>query len=260
MSATITEFDVSAWPVAEVPCNLCGGTEVSVVAEQDRYGLPTRIVACVACGLRFISPRMSAEGYAAFYAHGYRPLFERLIGRPYTLRDIEADQLRYAADLGRTVAGRIPATPRLLDLGGSTGIVARHFRQMFGGTATVVEPCADELARATGCVPIHGSAETVTFPPASVDVVLLCRTVDHLLDPKGVLQRAREWIAPSGVLVVDAMDVEAWPEQARYKVDHPYAFTADTLRALVEAAGWTVQQAWTRQQQRYVGLVCGPKE
>jgi SAM-dependent methyltransferase len=259
-TAVATSFDRNAWPLEAVPCNLCGGTDVDVVTERDRYGWPTRIVQCRTCALRYITPRFSREGYAAFYADGYRPLLAELRGRPYAPGELEFDQRMYAAELVAQVKGQIPPHPRLVDLGGSTGIVSRHFMASCGAIPTVVEPCLDELQHAKDCIKVFASAEDVDFPPNTFDLVLCCRTVDHLLDPVGVLRRARAWVPSTGRLIVDAMDVDHWPEKYRYKVDHPYAFTAETLRAVVAAAGWTVRHTWTRRKGQYVGYLCAPQE
>jgi hypothetical protein len=241
-------FDPQAYPHELVACNLCGGTDASAVVEQDRYGLPTRIVQCDGCGLQFINPRMTAEGYAAFYQHGYRPLLDQYRG-PRVMVDLETDQRMYAADVVALVGPMIPTHGTLLDVGGSTGIVGRAFAPAYD--VTVIDPAPDELARALGCRTICGTAETVMFPTA--DVALLCRTVDHLRDPLGVLRRLR---VAARWLVVDAMDVDQWPARGRYKVDHPYAFTAETLRRMVDAAGWTIRLTWTRRRHRYIGVLC----
>lgn len=224
-----------------------------MITTRDRYQLPTRVVQCVTCALRFINPRMTAEGYTAFYRHGYRPLLNTLVPIPQRVANLELDQMAYATDLRAQIARWIPVTGTLLDVGGSTGVVGRAFLPAY--RVTVVDPSAEELARAEGCTTICGAAETVDFP--QVDVALLCRTIDHLLDPLGVLRRLRQAAA---WLVVDAMDVDRWPETWRYKVDHPYAFTAATLDRLVTAAGWRIRDRWTRRGGYYVGLVCSPQE
>src|SRR6185369_7049954 len=107
-TATVTKFDREAWPLEAVACNLCGSTDVETVTERDRYDWPTRIVQCRSCALRFISPRMSRDGYAAFYADGYRPLLAQLRGRPYAPGELEADQWMYAKELVAHVRGMIP--------------------------------------------------------------------------------------------------------------------------------------------------------
>lgn len=242
-------FDPAQYPHEAVACNLCGADDAAVVAEKDRYGLPTRIVQCQSCGLRYVSPRMTAEGYAAFYRDGYRKLLTQLRGRTQRRAEFEAEQWRYALDLAEEVAPFI-AGSRLLDVGGSTGVVGRLFGARWGFDVTVLDPAPDELERAINCERLCVSAEDAEFPPA--DVALLCRAIDHLRDPLGVLRRLRERVR---TLVVDAMDVDRWPLVARYKVDHPYAFTADTLRQMVEAAGWRVRHRWERRGGKYVGLL-----
>jgi SAM-dependent methyltransferase len=254
----VPSLDVTAYPRESVACNLCGGVNTTTLAEHDRYGLPVRVVQC-ACGLRYLNPRWTAEGYAQFYRDGYRPLIAhwmQIHGDPaQTVEAIEADQQTYGLLVRGAVGPWMREGQHVLDIGGSTGVVGRLFKARWGGTVTVIDPAPDELARATGCQTICGSAETVDFPKA--DVALLCRTIDHLLDPKGVLLRLRQAVTR---LVVDAMDVDAWNAPHRYKVDHPYAFTGKTLQQMVKAAGWRIERAWLRRNRKYVGLLCSPQE
>jgi SAM-dependent methyltransferase len=236
-------------------CNLCGADDHTVIAELDRYGLPVRIVQC-ACGLRFQSPRLNAAQYAEFYRDTYRPLVaarEAQHGRTYTATTIEADQWSYAAQVSNLMAPTM-ATRRfttVLDVGGSTGAVGRMFKARWGCDVTVIDPCLDELMQALGCAGLCATAEEADFPTA--DLALVCRSLDHFRDPMGVLRRLRDRVPR---LYVDAADVNRWPPAGRYKVDHPYAFTGKTLMALVQAAGWRIEQTWTRRDGLYVGLEC----
>lgn len=238
-------------PTEHVRCALCGADADRVVCDRDRYGLPIRVVQCE-CGLQYQNPRLSADQYARFYRDTYRALIARW-DDTYSLASMEADQWMYAANLSNVVAPWMTDGMRILDVGGSTGIVGRLFRARWGGSVTVIDPSPDELARAIDCTTICAAAEEATFPPA--DVALACRTLDHLLDPVGVLRRIR-----ARVLVVDAADVMRWPAHGRYKIDHPYAFTAATLTRVVEAAGWHVERMWSRRQGWYVGLIASPQE
>lgn len=247
-------FDPARYAHETVDCNLCGATAATVVTDTDRYGLPTRVVQC-ACGLQYLSPRMTRDGYAAFYEKDYRALCNvwnlRCTGRPYSLKDVENDQFMYATDLIHELGSRIREGSTLVDVGGSTGIVARELTRTCGYQATVIDPSADELKRAKGCTTIHGNAEDVEIP--TVDLALLCRTIDHLLNPLAVLTRLRQ---AARWLVVDAMDVTYWPAHARYKVDHPYAFTKHTLYEMVTRAGWIPTHTWERRHGKYAGLFC----
>lgn len=257
MAVAVAPFDVVSAPKEYVPCALCGTAPTTVVTEQDRYGLPTRVVQCTRCSLRYLNPRMTKDAYAEFYQHGYRPLLQRV--KPgLTLADIEGNQWEYAAALSNTVALHVAryAGGQLVDVGGSTGIVGRLFHARWGFWVNVVDPSPDELARARGCCTFHATAEDWQ-PERTYDVALLCRTIDHLLDPLGVLTKLRQC---STLLIVDAMDVDRWPANSRYKVDHPYAFTRATFHALVKAAGWQPVHEWHREGGRYTGLVCSPQE
>ena len=67
-------------------CNLCGSQsrDWSLISTRDRANYPATSVICNRCGLIFITPRMSAEQYADFYASGqYRQTVEIVTGRPY---------------------------------------------------------------------------------------------------------------------------------------------------------------------------------
>ena len=253
-------FDITAYPHETVACNQCGGTDHSWVAQWDRYGLAVTTVQCEACKLRFINPRMTAEGYAEFYQKHYRPLVKSVNRAPHDAALAAVHRQMYV-DLILKHAGALPPSARLLDLGGSTGMVARGFKARYGCTCTVVDPAPQELEEAKDVgTTICASAEDVTFPAESFDAIVICRTIEHLRDPKGVLQRARTWAAPGAVLVVDAMDASRWNVNHRYKVDHPYAFTAATFRRMVTSAGWNITGSWLRRNGQYIGLVCRPEE
>jgi SAM-dependent methyltransferase len=255
-------FDIAACPQETVACNQCGRTDAAPVAHEDRYGLPVTTVQC-ACGLQYISPRLTAEGYATFYREHYRPLLAALTGMPYTAAVVRENSRKYAVELVKDVAAVVEPYPgaRLLDLGGSTGIVARTFAEKWDCDCTVVDPAPEEVAQAEDFAEaVCASAEDVRFEPDTFDVILLCRTIEHLRDPKAVLRQARRWATERAFLVVDAMDVSRWNLRSRYKVDHPYSFTDTTLRRMVTSAGWVIRGSWTRRQGHYVGLICSPED
>jgi SAM-dependent methyltransferase len=261
----VVPFDLTDFPHETVACNQCGSDTHFTVAIADRYGLPVTTVECgrFGCGLQYINPRMTADGYATFYQEHYRPLLSALQGSPYTPAMVRENSRKYATELVKDVAAVVEPYPgsSLLDLGGSTGIVARQFAERWDCRCTVVDPSPEEVAQARDfAITQCATAEDATFAPGSFDVILLCRTIEHLLDPKAVLRRARMWATARAFLVVDAMDTAKWNDRSRYKVDHPYAFTATTLERMVTSAGWRVRGTWTRNNGKYVGLICSPEE
>lgn len=249
-------FDPAIYPSEIVPCNCCGGTTTTPVVDHDRYGFPTSVVECPVCGLQFISPRMTAEGYAAFYEHGYRPLVDAWM----TLRG-HGNVMTHGVDDGYAEVVRyltkdcLPPSGHLVDVGGSHGVVSRDFAKHYDYRLTVIDPAPNEIVDATGdtiCAPV----EDAVLPAETADVILCCRTLDHLLDPKLALTKMAQWIAPNGVLICDVMNVPKWHPSSRYKVDHPYAFSMRTAVKLLRVTGWRIKRWWTLGQDRYVGFVC----
>jgi SAM-dependent methyltransferase len=227
-------------------CNLCGSTDFAELSKRDRYGYPVSLWMCRRCGLGFISPRLTAVEYGAFYKSVYRPLVSAYHGRRIDAETVQVDQRGYAdelvAFLHETLA-RPPAT--VLDVGGSTGIVALAFRGAFGSVATVLDPAPDELAVASeaGMETIAGFAED--FDPADRrwDLVLLCQTIDHLLDVRSTLESMRRMTAEDGHAFVDVLDLllaarkNGTVERAA-KIDHPYYLTHGTATAFFRRAGY----------------------
>jgi SAM-dependent methyltransferase len=261
-------FDYAAQPKRAVDwCNLCGGDALVVLTHRDRYGYPAQAHGCRRCGLVFINPVMTAGAYAAFYGGIYRPLVSAYHGRLIDARTIQDEQRGYAAErtelLAPFVAGRGFTT--LLDIGGSTGVVARAFADRFGLQATVVDPAPAETAeaRALGLEIIEGLVEQTDFGGRRFDLVAVCQTVDHLLDVAGTLRRLREVIAANGLLFIDIVDFRAaylrqWSIEGAIKIDHPYYLTQAVAEAFLARAGFAVVRSDFAADHLHVSYVCRP--
>jgi uncharacterized Zn finger protein len=70
---------VSQVNTCSIPCNLCGGIEVSILSNRSRSGKPLQTVICQACGLVWSDPRphdarqFYEEEYRLSYKHTYSP-------------------------------------------------------------------------------------------------------------------------------------------------------------------------------------------
>lgn len=258
-------------PTAELEpveaCNLCGGSAFTTVTHADRYGFPLSSAACTTCGLVFLDPRPTAVAYDAFYRDAYRPLVSAFHGRTIDAVSVEEDQAGYAAELVRLLepylAGRGGGT--ILDVGGSTGVVAEALAAATGFAGTVLDPAPAELERAAarGLDTATGTIESFEAGGERYDVVLLCQTLDHVVDAAGAVAKLRRVLADDGILFVDVVDfraayLRAWDVEAATKVDHPYAFTEDTAEALLARAGLDVARKAYAQDRLHVGYVCRP--
>jgi hypothetical protein len=262
-------FDYGAQPKQRVErCNLCGVSTFVVLTHRDRYGFPAQAVACEGCGLVFLDPVMMPEAYGRFYGGTYRPLVSANHGL-IDARTIQAEQLDYASDCGDLLApyleGRRYRT--LLDIGGSTGVVAHALSQRFGLKATVVDPAPLEAAqaRALGIETIEGLVESVDLGGRGFDVVTICQTIDHLLDIDGTLRRVRELISDHGTCFVDIVDFRAgflrnWSVEEAVKIDHPYYLTESTMAAWLRRRGFRVVRRDYAADHLHVSYVAVPED
>jgi trans-aconitate methyltransferase len=132
----------------------------------------------------------------------------------------------------------------MLDVGGSTGIVAAHFARQFGFDAVVLDPAPAEIAVAERL-----GIRTVTAlleewqPDREYDLVAMFQTIDHLLDVAAALGKLRSAMAPHGLLLFDIVDFRAaylrhWSVEEGLKIDHPYSLVQETTEALLARAGF----------------------
>lgn len=239
--------EMPTWGIAE--CNLCGKVTLPGPEERDRYGFFVRVTRCD-CDLVFLSERMMPEAYREFYESGaYRRLVSAYHGREINAETIQPEQMAYGDRLAETLRPWWGAGRReVLDVGGSTGMVGRRIILAFADAwLTVLDPAVPELAP-------NGIASTIEdFDPAgrTWDVVTLCQTVDHLLDPMAALRKIHDLLTPGGLFWVDALDYD---RTRTIKIDHPYNFTERTMRAYLDKVGFAVLQ--TVRDGDHVGFVC----
>jgi 2-polyprenyl-3-methyl-5-hydroxy-6-metoxy-1,4-benzoquinol methylase len=242
----VTGYDYDAREKEEVErCNLCGGTDFATLSRRDRYGYDQPLLMCRRCGLGFLSPRLTAAEYGRFYEDVYRPLVSAHHGRRIDAETVQVDQRAYTDDLVAWLRERLPSPPRsVLDVGGSTGIVAAGMRDAFGSDPTVLDPAPDELevAAAAGMETIAGFAEDYDPGERRWDLVLLCQTIDHLLDVRSTLESMRRMTAADGHAFVDELDLliaaRKKGTEGAAKIDHPYYFTHETALAFFASVGY----------------------
>lgn len=228
-------------------CNVCSSERHVQVGARDRYGLPLRMALCLDCGLFYLIDRFSYRGYSDFYGSGaYRAVSSQFNGVTHTIAQVQADQVTYARTLVRALAGFVPRSRegKLLDVGGSAGIVTREFVKEFGLSGTVLDPATEEVAaaKAAGLEAVVGSVEDWQTDD-KFDVILLCRSIEHLFDLRLAFSRIRALLKPRGLFYVDIADfmemcrLVGVPETFT-KVDHCYWLTETTALQIFKMTGF----------------------
>lgn len=248
-------------------CNLCGEARFVTLSHRDRYGYPARADGCLRCGLVFLNPVMDADAYAEFYGEVYRPLVSAYHGRLIDAETIQDEQREYAAAraelLEPHLAGRGSKT--LLDVGGSTGIVAHHLMKRFDLVATVIDPAPLEIdvARSLGLRTLTGFVEECDPGEQQYDLITLCQTVDHLLDVSLALGRIRSLLCEGGLFFMDIVDFRAayrrnGSVEDAIKIDHPFYLTEQTAVAFLRRSGFDVMAVDYAADHLHIGYLCSP--
>ncbi|HYC22260.1 MAG TPA: class I SAM-dependent methyltransferase [Candidatus Bathyarchaeia archaeon] len=237
----------SAMGDGSIPCPACGGSRFTAAFEKRGY----RFERCDACRFLRVNPQPSASELAAFYAASYRDSGYQEFARADPIRRAIAEH-RFAR-----IAREAPRAHRWLDVGASTGAFVRAVvegsRALAGGAengsvvAHGIELSQEAVAsaRREGLELFHSAIEDFS-PHDRYDVVTAFDVLEHLREPRVLLDRCREWLAPGGVLVLTVPDIGSLPARLMgrfwYYVDPPghlQYFAPESLRGFFERHGFT---------------------
>lgn len=237
--------------LVEVPtCQLCG----SAASDELFREPPFRVVRCAECRLVYVSPRRDLDA------------LERLYGADYWASDSPKtrgyagyveDEPLYLKTFRRRlnlVAQHVPSGPlRVLDVGCAAGYFLRVMRDE-GHDVRGIELSPDIGGYAVehlGSESIHiGYIDDLDpnrsgFEFESFDLVTMWDVVEHVPDPQGLLRRARRFLKPKGVLILETQNVGSrfagmlgrrWQH---YKhEEHLYHFDPSTVERLLRETGF----------------------
>jgi 2-polyprenyl-3-methyl-5-hydroxy-6-metoxy-1,4-benzoquinol methylase len=201
---------------------------------------------------------MTREAYRDFYKDGvYRKLVSTFHGRPINVDTLEPEQEKYAEKVVRLLGNHPQAwraeEPLLLDVGGSTGVVAEAVAKRFSLKGTILEPSEAEgkRAKSRGLRVVPTTIEDWEPGCGLFHVVLLCQTIDHLLDIAGSLRTIRAALEDDGLFFVDFV------ENCAIKIDHPFHLTRDTTKDYLRRTGFRVLAEAPDADGLHYNLVCG---
>lgn len=226
--------------VSNQPCALCGTEDFDVLATTDRHLLGLRTVGCQHCGLLQTNPRPDASGLKIFYERHYRKLYQGIVepDAAYVVQYRKDTRLRYTANylIG---ALRLGDDSTLLDYGCGEGSLFAALRATgYQGKLAGVEPNPEFSRYAAALGQADVRPEISTFD--RLNAVILNHALEHLVDPVNVLTDIRSRLVPSGLLYIDVPDADRYESVSDFHLAHILHFTARTLRATVEAAGFEI--------------------
>ncbi len=241
-------------------CALCGGTSSEERVRED----PFRVVRCTACGLCYVTPRLSDDDLMEVYAADY---WDSDSPKERGYADYRGQEQNYRKTFEKRaelVDAHTSGPGRALDIGCAAGFFLEVLIDR-GWEVMGVEPSA-EIAehgrRRLGADRVHiGDLESAELEPASFDLVTLWDVVEHLTDPVATLQAAAALLAPGGILILETQNIDSrfarllgsrWHHFKH--LEHLYHFTPATVAALLDRAGLRVTRLTPKYGGKHVSI------
>jgi glycosyltransferase involved in cell wall biosynthesis len=235
-----------------VCCNLCGADNYTIVykaysgdisALKKDYTItdhtlepPPRLVKCRHCNLIYANPRQPAEELSSTYKNMRD---EAYIAEEKGRRLADRSILRVLKKMGKT--------GRMLEIGCATGFLLDEARKS-GWEVYGVELSSWAVRHARDNLKIdsifEGPLREKRFNANYFDVVIMKDTLEHVVDPRGLLNESRRILKNNGIMCITTPDIDSMISRilkARWwgiKQHHIYYFTRRTLFAMLAAAGF----------------------
>lgn len=245
-------------------CPLCSSAERGPFDVRDYGREEVRNWICRSCGLVFLSPRRTLDELRAFYELGYRTAQHGTEEPTAAMMAFEAARAESQLEIIRAQSASVRD---FLEIGCGAGRLMSLVSRRLGARAVGIEPGAHhlEFLRREG-LDVYGTLEELRErePGRRFDLVSLSHVLEHLPDPVGYLDGLGQGLLlPTSALYVEVPNVLA---HTSFEPGHLCSFTAETLRRLVERAGFGVRhlELHSRPRRRdprrlYVSMVIAPE-
>jgi 2-polyprenyl-3-methyl-5-hydroxy-6-metoxy-1,4-benzoquinol methylase len=245
--------------LAVTRCRVCGSEQFRPQFREGSH----EVRRCVACGFVWVSPRLEdAELQALYDSERYwRSDSPRTVGYGDYRGDARLYLRTFRRRLDRALRGG-PHGGRALDVGCGAGycleVLAERGFDAYG--VEVSETIAREAKARVGAGRVHaGTLETSPHSPESFDLVTMWDVVEHVVDPRALLERTRRLLRPDGLLVLETQNVDSLFARLlgrrwhHYKHDeHLSHFAPATLSRLLQETGLRVDTLTPRFAGKYV--------
>jgi 2-polyprenyl-3-methyl-5-hydroxy-6-metoxy-1,4-benzoquinol methylase len=226
-----------------VPCALCGARETTRLYTKFDFGIER----CRRCTLVYANPRAPESAILARYSPEYFwGEYLPAVGAPEGRVDLEFLDRRYGpmlAFLGSRVTGR-----RLLEVGTGAGLFLKAASRA-GWDAAGLELSNEGATFARerlGLDVRQERAEAMSFAPGTFDAAVMFDVIEHLFDPRAVLESTRRALRPGGILAVGTPNFNALSRLVLGRdwavlspLEHLYYFTESTLSRMLMSTGFS---------------------
>ncbi|PYQ26250.1 MAG: hypothetical protein DMF81_00140 [Acidobacteria bacterium] len=216
MSGALPALEAEPAQLESVPCSLCGADAFAVVVPSKREAgrvvdlatvfrssgdepLQDQMVRCLSCGLHYVRPRLRWDLILEGYRAGNDESF---------VSQVAFRERTFRRGLDRIEAAARPPGRRVLDVGAAGGSFLAVARQR-GYQPAGCEPSAwmcDFAREHYGLSLNPGTVFDLPLAAGSIDLLTLWDVIEHTPDPRAVLEKAHQLLAPGGVLAISYPD------------------------------------------------------
>lgn len=214
---------------------------------------------CERCGLLFLSPRMTTAEYERYYEAEYirqreattawmRAEKSRSSSTHASLTKLFDEARRYGEELLPAMQKILASSSgqRVFEIGSGTGGILAVFQEHgWDVTGCDPDPQAVEFSEDQGINSYRGLFEQLHLDLEPFNLIVSIRSLNHLLDPMSVLNKAHSMLEEDGLLFVECLDFSYLARSfktlvAAIQIDHPYMFIAQTLETMIKRAGFEI--------------------
>ncbi|MBI4707870.1 MAG: methyltransferase domain-containing protein [Candidatus Omnitrophica bacterium] len=241
--------------MTKTKCNLCGSLYYRIVYDirsknpdtqvlnqykitEDKSDLHNlKIVRCLRCGLVYASVHDNLKDIFSKYCSMEDPLYIS-----------EEKGRRLAAKILLNKMLKFRRKGRILDVGCAAGFLLDEAKKL-GWDVHGVELSSWAVKYAKeklGLNVFEGTLKDASFAYNYFDAVVMTDVIEHLSDPRKVLEEARRVLKPDGILCVSTPDIESLLSKtlrAKWwgiQQSHLFYFSRKTLNRMLDAAGFKV--------------------
>jgi SAM-dependent methyltransferase len=262
-------------PEEKPDCPVCHGARSDSddsAARALNIGPPFGVRRCPSCGMRWLSPRPTAEEYDEMYRVAYFDEPQPGPEAPRWVRDYPAPPsatrrhhehnapFRAAHQQAQLIAinASRPGRGRMLEIGAGHGEFL-HRARGDGWEVQGIEPslAACRAARERFGLEMHCTTLDRCEADDPFDVVYLSHVFEHFLEPAKALDAIGSLLAPEGLLVIEVPNqFDSWVRRIAgllrrrrprprtiYSIHHPLFFGPPQLIRLLEEHGYAVRVA-----------------
>lgn len=231
-----------------VACAVCGASDEEELYEKKGF----HIVRCRDCGLAYVNPRLTLDALVRLYND------QKISWTSYYVDREKEDTRSFTPRIELVERYRKPG--RLLEMGCGPGVFLKLARSRgwdvrgIDVNAESVKACQD-----AGLDVVCGPFPHAEFEGQSFDAAVMIDFLEHVLDPRGVLEATRDLLAPGGALLVTTPDVGSLMARVSRRHwthlkpdEHLYYFNRETIRRLMDEVGFDV--VWQKSMGRLRSL------